>query len=160
MAEAARAAPPGPVPPRPVDVLLDAVALRVTAGYAAAAPALTRALETVLALDAFPTGAGRWRWLAGGRIGQIIAMETWDFESWRTLAAGQVAFARDTGALVHLQFALNYLARTHILAGDLAAAARLVEEDHLIAEATGNPPIADTAMMLAAWRGREPAAAS
>ena len=53
-AEAARTAPPGPVPPRPVDVLLNAVALRVTAGYAAAAPALTRSLETVLALDAFP----------------------------------------------------------------------------------------------------------
>jgi len=159
VAEAARAAPPGPVPPRPVDVLLDAVALRVTAGYAAAAPALTRSLETVLTLDAFPAGSARWRWLAGGRIGQIIAMETWNFESWRTLAAGQVAFSRDTGALMHLTFALNYLARTHILAGDLAAAARLVEEDHLIAEAVGHPPIADTAMMLAAWQGREQEAA-
>ena len=159
VAEAARTAPPGPVPPRPVDVLLNAVALRVTAGYAAAAPALTRSLETVLALDAFPSGSARWRWLAGGRIGQIIAMETWNFESWRTLAASQVAFSRDTGALMHLTFALNYLARTHILAGDLAAAARLVEEDHLIAEAVGHPPIADTAMMLAAWQGREQAAA-
>jgi len=159
VAEAARAAPPGPVPPRPVDVLLDAVALRVTAGYAAAAPALAQALETVLALDASSAGSGRWRWLAGGRIGQIIAMETWDFESWRTLAAGQVAFSRDTGALNHLAFALNYLARTRILAGDLAAAARLVAEDHLIAEAVGRPPIADTAMMLAAWQGREQAAA-
>ena len=56
---------------------------------------------------------------------------------------------------MHLAFALNYLARTHILAGELAAATRLVEEDHLIAEAAGNPPIADTAMMLAAWRGQE-----
>ena len=36
-AEAARAAPPGPDPPRAVDVLLDAVALRLTEGYAAAA---------------------------------------------------------------------------------------------------------------------------
>ena len=86
-------------------------------------------------------------------------MELWDFESWRTLAASQVAFSRDTGALMHLTFALNYLARTHILAGDLAAAARLVEEDHLIAEAVGHPPIADTAMMLAAWQGREQEAA-
>jgi DNA-binding CsgD family transcriptional regulator len=56
---------------------------------------------------------------------------------------------------MHLTFALNYLARTHILAGELATAARLVEEDHLMAEAVGHPPIADTAMMLAAWRGRE-----
>ena len=38
-AEAARAAPPAPEPPRVVDVLLDALALRLTEGYAAAAPA-------------------------------------------------------------------------------------------------------------------------
>jgi DNA-binding CsgD family transcriptional regulator len=82
-------------------------------------------------------------------------MELWYFESWQALAAGQVQFARDTGALMHLTFALNYLARTHILAGELAAATRLVEEDRLIAEAVGHPPIPDTAMMLAAWRGRE-----
>jgi hypothetical protein len=37
--------------------------------------------------------------------------------------AGQVQAARDTGAFVRLQFALTYLARAHLLAGDLAAAA-------------------------------------
>jgi hypothetical protein len=74
-------------------------------------------------------------------------------------AARQAQLARDTGALVHLQFALNFLARTHILAGELAAAGRLVEEDHLIVEATGNPPLAYTAMELAAWRGEEAPAA-
>jgi hypothetical protein len=50
-AEAARAAPPGPDPPRAVDALLDGVALRLTEGYAAAAPTLTGALRQVLALD-------------------------------------------------------------------------------------------------------------
>jgi DNA-binding CsgD family transcriptional regulator len=59
------------------------------------------------------------------------------------------------GALVHLQFALNYLARAHLLAGDLATTALMIEEDRLIAEATGNPPVAHNAMMLAAWQGRE-----
>ena len=39
--------------------------------------------------------------------------------------------------------------------GELAAAARLMEEDHLIAEATGNPPVALAEMMIATWRGRE-----
>jgi DNA-binding CsgD family transcriptional regulator len=155
VAQAARSAPSGPVPPRALDVLLDAVALRMTDGYAAAAPALTRALEVVLALDVSHGESDRWLWLAGGRIGQVIAMELWDFESWQALAAGQVQFARDTGALMHLAFALNYLARTHILAGELSTATRLVEEDHLIADAVGHPPVADTAMMLAAWRGRE-----
>ena len=154
-ADAARTAPPGPVPPRVLDVLLDAVAMRVTEGYATAAPALTRALDMVLALDVGRDGSDRWQWVAGGRISQIIAMEVWDFESWRALAARQVQFSRETGALMHLTFALNYQARTHILAGELRAADRLIEEDHLIADATGNTPIADTAMMLAAWRGQE-----
>jgi DNA-binding CsgD family transcriptional regulator len=154
-AGAARTLPPGPGPPRTVDALLDAVALRLTEGYAAAAPALNRALKMVHALDVSPGEAGCQLWLATGRISQIIAMELWDFESWQALAAGQVQFSRNTGALTHLTFALNYLARTHILAGELGTAARLVEEDHLMAEATGSPPIAYTEMMLAAWRGQE-----
>ena len=59
------------------------------------------------------------------------------------------------GALVQLQFALNFLARVHILAGELSAAERLIDEDRLIAEVTGNPPVGYAAMMLAAWQGRE-----
>ncbi len=157
-AEAARAAPPGPEPPRAVDVLLDAFALRLTEGYAAAAPTMARALELLLALDVGSGEVGRWLWLAWGRASQIIALELWDAESWHALATRQVQVARDMGALVHLQFALNLLARTHLLAGELTTAARLIEEDHLIAEATGNPPVAITAMMLAAWRGQEPEA--
>jgi DNA-binding CsgD family transcriptional regulator len=154
-AGAARAAPAGPDPPRVVDVLLDAFALRLTEGYAAAAPTLTRALELVLALDAGTDEAGRWLWLTGARAGAMIAFELWDFDSWHAVAARQVRFARDTGALVHLQLALNLLAATHLVAGELTTAARLLEEDRLIAEATGNPPVAYTATMLAAWRGRE-----
>jgi DNA-binding CsgD family transcriptional regulator len=154
-AEAARAAPSGTGPPRAVDVLLDAFAVRLIAGHAAAAPALTRALEMVLALDIGTDDIGRWLWLAGGRVSQIVALELWDAESWHALASRQARFARGAGALVHLQFALNYLARTHILAGELTAAAQLIEEDRLIAEATGNPPVAHNAMMLAAWRGQE-----
>jgi DNA-binding CsgD family transcriptional regulator len=154
VAEAARAAPPGPDPPRAVDVLLDAVALRGTQGYAAAAAALTQAFELLVALDA---GAGeiRWLWLAGGRSSIMIAMELWDFESWHALATRQVQVARDAGALVQRQFALNYLGMLHVLAGELGAAERLIDEDRLIAEATGNPPVRYAAMMLAAWQGRE-----
>ena len=154
-AEAARAAPPGPDPPRAVDVLLDAFAIRFTKGYAAAAPTLTRALERVLALDVGTAEAGGWLWLAGPGAGGLVALEVWNDASWHALARRQPEVARDTGALVHLQFALDSLARAHILAGELTAAARLIEEDRLIAEATGNPPAAYTAMTLAAWRGQE-----
>jgi DNA-binding CsgD family transcriptional regulator len=157
-AEAAHAAPPAPDPPRAVDLLLDGFALRLTEGYAAAAPTLTRALELGLALDVADDEVDRWRWLATGRASAIAALELWDAESSHALAARQVRFARDTGAPVYLQYALNALATTHLLAGELGTAARLLEEDRLIAEVTGNPPARYAAMMLKAWRGREPAA--
>ena len=67
-------------------------------------------------------------------------MELWDFESWHALAARQVQVARDMGALVQLQFALSILGLLHVLAGELSAAEQLIDEDRLIAEATGNPP--------------------
>ncbi len=154
-AEAAQAAPPGPDPPRAVDVLLDGLALRLTAGYAAAAPTLTRALKMLLSLKLGRDEPGRWLWLAGGRVSVLVANELWDAEAFHALAARQAEFARDTGALMHLQLALSFLARSHLLAGELATAARMVEEDRLIAEATGNPPLRSARMTLAAWRGEE-----
>jgi DNA-binding CsgD family transcriptional regulator len=155
-AEAARAAPPGPEPPRAVDVLLEGFALRLTEGYAAAAPTLTRALRLVLALDVANDEVGRWFWLAGGRATVwLVALELWDAESWHALVTAQARSARDTGALVQLQYALNSLAAAHLFAGELTTATRLLEEERLIGEATGNPPIGYTEMTLAAWRGRE-----
>jgi DNA-binding CsgD family transcriptional regulator len=152
-AEAARSAPHGPGPPRVVDVVLDAFALRVTQGYAAAAPALTRALELLVARDAGADEAHRW--LIGGRASAMIAMELWDFESWHALAAREVQAAREAGALVQLQFAISILGLLHLVVGELSTAERLIDEDRLIAEATGNPPFTHSAMMLAAWQGRE-----
>jgi DNA-binding CsgD family transcriptional regulator len=153
-AAAAHAAPPGPDPPRAVDVLLDAFAIRVTDGHRAAAPALRRALEAVLALE--PAGdIGRWTWLTGFRAGAVAALELWDIDAWHALAERQVRVARDTGALVRLQFALQFLSSSHLLAGDLAAAAQAIEEERGIAEATGTSPVAYTEMTLAAWRGQE-----
>jgi DNA-binding CsgD family transcriptional regulator len=157
-AEAARAAPPGPEPLRAADVLLDAFAMLFTERYAAAAPVLTRALELFAAPDVAADDAGRWFWLAGGRAGTTVALELWDAGSWHALAARQEQFARDTGALVHLQWALNLLAWTHLLVGELTTAALMIEEDRLIAQANGNRPVAYAALALAAWRGQEPEA--
>jgi DNA-binding CsgD family transcriptional regulator len=150
-AEAARAAPAGSDPPRVVDALLDALALRLTDGYAAAAPALTRALELFTTRDVADEEASRWLILE--RV--LIALELWDAESWHAVVARQVEFARDAGALVHLQLALNLLAWSHVVAGELTTAARLFEEDRLIAEATGNPYVAYNEVIVAAWRGQE-----
>jgi DNA-binding CsgD family transcriptional regulator/tetratricopeptide (TPR) repeat protein len=155
VAAAARSAPPAAVPPRMVDVLLDAFAIRLTEGYAAAVPALTRALELLLASDVAHEDVSRSLSLSTGRNSNIVALELWDDDAVHRLATRQVQLARDTGALVHLQFALSFLARSHMLAGELSAAALMIDEARTIAEATGNPALVNAPMILAAWRGQE-----
>src|ERR1700683_1355354 len=141
VAQDARAAPTGTAPPRTVDVLLDAFAIRLTDGYAAAAPTLARALELLLAKYVSDEDLGRGLSLSSGRNSNIVALEMWDDEALHLLAARQVQVARDTGALGHLQFALSFLARSQMLAGDFTAATMVLDEARLIAEATGNPPL-------------------
>jgi DNA-binding CsgD family transcriptional regulator len=155
VATAARAAPPGTVPPSMVDVLLDAFAIRLTEGYAAAAPSFARALEHLLALDLASEEGRRWLSLSGARNDHIVALELWDDEAITLLEARQLQVARDTGAFGHLQFALGFVARNQILAGELTEAARLIDEAAVIAEATGNGPFVNAPMVLAAWRGDE-----
>jgi len=155
VAAAARAAPPGAVPPRAVDVVLDAFAIRLTEGYAAAVPTLARALELLLATDIAGEDGSRWLSVSSGRDSNMVALEMWDDEALHLLAARRVQVARDTGALGHLPFALSFLARSHMLAGELAAAALVLDEARLIAEATSNSAVVNAPMILAAWRGDE-----
>jgi DNA-binding CsgD family transcriptional regulator len=155
VAEAARAAPAGPGPARAVDVLLDGLAQRWTEGYAAAAPTLARAVELFLARDVPTDTASRWLWLLCAGTSAEVALDLWDAESAQAIAARTARFARNAGALGSLQHALNTLARTHLLAGELTRAELMIDEDRLIAEVTGNPPTGYAEMMLAAWRGQE-----
>ena len=155
VAAAARAAPPAPVPPRTDDVLLDAFAIRLTDGYVAAAPTLARALRLLVATDIASEDESRWLSVSSGRNSNAVALEMWDDEALYLLAARRVQVARDTGALGHLPFALTFLARSHMLAGELTAAALALDEARLIAEATGNSPVVNAPMILAAWRGEE-----
>jgi hypothetical protein len=87
------------------------------------------------------------------RDGNMVALELWDDEAVHLLAARQVQVARDAGALVHLEFALSFLARSHLLAAELTAAALLLDEARSIAEATGNPALVNAPRIIAAWRG-------
>jgi DNA-binding CsgD family transcriptional regulator len=155
VAAAARAAPPGAMPPRAVDVVLDAFAIRLTDGYAAAVPTFARALELLLATDIASEDGSRWLSVSSGRNSNMVALEMWDDEALHLLAARRVQVARDTGALGHLPFALSFLVRSHMLAGELAAAALVLDEARLIAEATGNSALVNAPMILAAWRGDE-----
>jgi hypothetical protein len=92
----------------------------------------------LLAADIASEDRSRWLSVSSGRNSNMVALEMWDDEAFHLLAARRVQVARDTGALGHLPFALSFLMRSHMLAGELAAAALVLDEARLIAEATGN----------------------
>ena len=153
VARAALQAPRPGVSPRPVDVLLDAFAGLVVDGHRAAARPLSRALELVLAAEASTDDRGHWLRLTTGGSVDTVARELWDADAWHTVASRREQFARDSGALVQLQFALHQLAWSHVLGGQMNEAALLVEEDRTLAAATGNPALPYGEMLLAAFRG-------
>jgi DNA-binding CsgD family transcriptional regulator len=150
VAEAASAAPPGPEPPRTIDLLLDGLATRFTDGYAAGLPVLRRALDAVSEDGGHTEDDIRWLWLACR-----IAPDLWEDETWHELANRQLRLARDAGALTVLPLAATYRAGVHVHAGEFAAAAALIEEADAITAATGNAPLMYTSLVLAAWRGQE-----
>ena len=149
-AEAARAAPAAPAPPRAIDLLLDGLATRFTAGYAAGVPPLRRALQAFCGEDGRKEDNTRWLWLACR-----IAEDLWDDEMWHELATRGVTLARNTGALTILPIAATYRAGVHVHAGEFAAASGLIEEASALTKATGNAPLGYTSIVLAAWRGHE-----
>jgi DNA-binding CsgD family transcriptional regulator len=154
-AEAARVARPGARPPRAIDLLLDGLATRFTAGYAASVSPLRRALDTFWRADAPSEDDMRWLWLACPVAPEPVAPDLWDDETWDRLTARAVTLARDSGALTVLPIALTYRASVQVQAGEFAAAAALIEDANEISEATGNAPLAYTSLLLAAWRGHE-----
>jgi DNA-binding CsgD family transcriptional regulator len=152
-AEAAQAAPPASEHPRTADLILDALATRVTDGYEAAAPAMTKAVAAARHHVIGDADVENLSWLAGNRAAGIMATEVWDFETGLALAERQVALARDSGALVQLQFALNFLANNVVLTGDMRAAAALVEEERLLSTMTSVVPVGYSSVLLDAFRG-------
>jgi DNA-binding CsgD family transcriptional regulator/tetratricopeptide (TPR) repeat protein len=149
-AAAARAAPPGPDPPRPVDLLLDGLAIRFTDGYAASVPVLRRALDAFVRDRHRTRGGRRWLWL-----GWPVANEVWDDGAWHTLTTWAVRVTRNEGELTLLPSALLYRAGVHVFAGEFATAAELIEEATVISRTIGVTPHTDVAPVLAAWRGDE-----
>ena len=160
VARAARSAPAARTPPRAIDLALDALAVRLTDGYVTAAPFLTRALAAIEDEDGRGEDVGSLLGIGGSRAGVVIATEVWALGPARAFSERQVSLARTSGALLQLQFALNNLAIAEMLAGDLASARTLIEEDRLVGEVTGSWPMAYSEMLLAAFRGDEQGQAS
>lgn len=149
VAEAARAAPAGPRPLRPIDLLLDGLATRFTEPFAAAVQPLREALAAFAELDGRARGM-RALWLACR-----VAPDVWDDERWLELSTLAVKLARDAGHLSVLPIALTYRAGVHVHAGEFDAASGLIEEADAMSEATGGAPLWYTSLILAAWRGQE-----
>jgi DNA-binding CsgD family transcriptional regulator len=139
---------PAPHAPRPLDVLLDGLALLITEGHAVAAPTLKRAMQALVDMPA--EDVLRWGWMANG-----ARCAVWDFEGWYATAARQVQILRDAGALAELPMHLSYQAMSVTWTGDFAGAASLIAEVDSVAAATGIsfPPY--VLVRLRALQGRE-----
>jgi DNA-binding CsgD family transcriptional regulator len=137
--------------PRTADLVLDAIATRITEGYAAATPALKVALDAIRSHGLGSGDADDLLWLTGNRLAGLIATEAWDYEAGLAVAERQVKVARESGALVQLQFALNFLANNVIVTGDLRGASALLEEERLLSTMTLATP--NRTMLIDALRG-------
>ena len=147
-AEAARVAPAAQDPPRPIDLLLDGLAIRFTEGYAAGLPPLRHALGAFIHVEGLTAREVRWLWLACR-----LAQDLWDDELWHELATRGVQVARDTGALTLLPGMSNFLAALNIHSGTVDTATELIDEVSALTQATGIPSLNYAGLMLAAWRG-------
>jgi DNA-binding CsgD family transcriptional regulator len=154
--EAARKALQAPRVPgelQAVDLLVDGLAIRFTAGYAASVPALRDAIRALCEEGERESVSVRWPWLA-----RRVAPDLFDDEAWHYLATRSVQVAREAGALVALQVALPHLAHVRCLEGDLDGASALLDEADDIAPVTGTEPFAIGRLWLAGYRGNEPEA--
>jgi DNA-binding CsgD family transcriptional regulator len=149
VAAAIRACPPSPDPPGALDLLLDGLALRLTDGYAAAAPALQRALRAFREEPLSTEESTRWLWLACH-----TAHELWDDDAFDELATRELAITRDAGALAVLPLALVARLYVDLNVGDLARAEQLIEELETVVDLTGSHMAPYGALELAALRGR------
>jgi len=131
--------------PGALDLLLEGIALRFTAGYASSVPTLQRALRAVYAEEGDDP---RWPWMA-----RRVAPDLFDDALWGHFAERNVVRARRSGALSVLPLALNVLATYRVHEGKLREAAALVAESDAIIAATGAEPMLIARLVHAGWTG-------
>jgi DNA-binding CsgD family transcriptional regulator len=149
VARAAATAPPRARASPAPDILLDGLVAHYNQGYPTCVPLLRGALESF--------GAGmsaeaelRWSWMAS-----VAAIHIWDDGRWDALSARHVQLARASGALSELPLALSSRVFMLLFAGELAAAAALIEESQVVIDATGNSLAPYGRLGLAAMRGSQ-----
>ncbi|MEU6586375.1 AAA family ATPase [Nocardia sp. NPDC046763] len=149
VATAAATAPRPDGTPRPQDLLLDAYAVLFTEGHAKGTPLVRHALDAFRRDDLSGEEATRWLIIAAHGT-----YEVWDDAAWEAITELNVRHTREIGALTMLPVVMTQRIAAHLHAGEFQAAADLLAESKIVAEATGIARPAYDAAAVAAWRGR------
>jgi DNA-binding CsgD family transcriptional regulator len=150
VSRAARAVPPPADPPRPADLLLDALTILAIDGPAAAAPRLRQVVRVFGGSEISADDALQWGWFA-----PAAASALWDDDAWREMLARQARLARDIGALGQLPIGLGAMGTAAAWSGDFEAAAAVIAEAETVGKATGRRAAPMAAMMVASLRGNQ-----
>lgn len=143
-----RGLPPGHGAPRPLDLLLDGLALLTTDGRAAATPVLQHAAAALTHIPVEDVLRWGWATVAAGAA-------VWEAEAFHTACTRQVQLVREASALSELPILLSTLAVVVSWTGDLDGAAAYVAEAEDVAAAIGSRFAPFGAFRVGALRGRE-----
>jgi DNA-binding CsgD family transcriptional regulator len=135
---------------RAPDLLLDGLALLISEGYVAAAPALTIAIRAFREERLSEEDELRWLWVAC-RVARTLG----DYPAWDELTARHLALARRAGAFSLLPVALADRVVVELASGRIEVAMSLAAESDAVVEASGSHLATRASIMLANWRGRE-----
>jgi DNA-binding CsgD family transcriptional regulator len=145
----AAAAMPSSSTPSASDLLLDGLAAACGTGYPAGVPILRRAL---MAFGDGKSTREESRWLP---LVFRAALYMWDDDRCEVLSHRWAEFAQEAGALSELPLALTGRIYMRLLAGQLIAAASLIEDVQAATAATGCGSALYGIVALAALRGKE-----
>jgi DNA-binding CsgD family transcriptional regulator len=148
ISDAIQALPPQPGARRPLDLLLDGLALLANGGHAAATPTLQRAANALAELPV--EDVLRWGWTATAASNAV-----WDNDGALAIAARHVQLVRDAGALASLPLYLSGLGLASAWTGDFAGTASNLAEADSVAAAIGTPAAQWLPLRLLALQGRE-----
>jgi DNA-binding CsgD family transcriptional regulator/tetratricopeptide (TPR) repeat protein len=135
-------------PPRPLDLLLDALLEQALRPAGEAVPAMLRAVREVRAA-ASVSDAGPW-WM---ELAFQMAMDLHDVDAAHDISSRQVELARRQGAYAVLPQALRYHAVGLTALGRFAEATAAFGEARVIDEAAGTLNLAFAELIHLAWRG-------
>jgi DNA-binding CsgD family transcriptional regulator len=150
----ALALPPSPGGGRPVDLLLEGLALLTLEGRDGAAEKLREAGRVFATDEISLTDALRW-----GPAAAAASNAVWEFHSTSAIARKHVETLRQVGALGQLPVQLTALAGATARLGEFAETEALISEAATVAAATGSQLAPYAELQLRSLQGNEPAAA-